>query len=82
MEKNKTNTHYAKASPKSRKSKSTLSDVAAKLKGKELFPEKIEKAKTFFKNLKSLPYLRHFKYLAIKRFIKMNLFYFQYFSLH
>lgn len=55
MEKNKINTGYAKATRKSRGSKGTLSAVAAKLKGKELFPEKVEKAKTFFRNIQSFP---------------------------
>ena len=55
MEKNKINTGYAKATRKSGESKGTLSAVAAKLKGKELFPDKVENAKTFFRNLQSLP---------------------------
>jgi hypothetical protein len=32
--------------------KTTLSAVAAKLKGKELFPDKIENARLFFSHLK------------------------------
>ncbi len=40
---------------KKKNNKSVLSEVADKLRNKELFPEKIERAKKFFSQLKHFP---------------------------
>lgn len=51
MEKNKNTTNSLKAIQSKNEVKLTLSSIAEKLKGKELFPDKVEKAKQFFKHL-------------------------------
>ena len=51
MDKNRNSSKLSKKSTSKSEARTSLSSVAKKLKGKELFPEKVEKAKLFFSKL-------------------------------
>lgn len=53
MATNKSNKNISKTSSLKTEVKTSLSSVADKLRGKELFPEKIEVGKQFFKDLET-----------------------------